>query len=166
MNADFYERGHVSGYSGFIVWVVSVWHQKPWAMTGQFSQQTTGTSRGHAGRRAWVRKEEGTLVIVSYHTLVKLGGFMVLFSTLCFEQFQTYRKVERLVQQSFIIHIRFKNCYYFAIFASLYISLFLSLFLFWPHIFAGSFFPRPGIEPAPLAMKAQSPYCGITRGFP
>ena len=74
-------------------------------MTGQFSQQTTGTSRGHAGRRAWVRKEEGTLVIVSYHTLVKLGGFMVLFSTLCFEQFQTYRKVERLVQQSFIIHI-------------------------------------------------------------
>ena len=67
-------------------------------MTGQFSQQTTGTSRGHAGRRAWVRKEEGTPVVVSYHVLVKLCGFMFLFSIFYFEQFQTYRKVGRPMQ--------------------------------------------------------------------
>ena len=132
-------------------------------MTGQFSQQTTGTSRGHAGRRAWVRKEEGTLVVVSYHTLVKLGGFMVLFSTLCFEQFQTYRKVERLVQQTIIYYsykvqklLLFCHICFF-----IYFSLSLSFF-FWPHIFAGSFFPRPGIEPAPLAMKVQV----LTTGLP
>ena len=148
MNADFYERGHVSGYSGFIVWVVSVWHQKPWAMTGQFSQQTTGTSRGHAGRRAWVRKEEGTLVVVSYHTLVKLGGFMVLFSTLCFEQFQTYRKVERLVQQTIIYYsykvqklLLFCHICFF-----IYFSLSLSFFFFGHTSSLGASFPDQGLN--------------------
>lgn len=132
MNADFYERGHVNGYSGFIVW-----HQKPWPMTGQFSQQTTGTSRGHAGRRAWVRKEEGTPVVVSYHVLVKLCGFMFLFSIFYFEQFQTYRKVERLVQQAIIYYsYKVQKLLLFChICFSLYIYLFLSfsVFFFFGH---------------------------------
>ena len=50
-------------------------------------------ARGHG----WERRREHPGV-VSYHILLKLGGLMFLFSILYFEQFQTYRKVERLVQ--------------------------------------------------------------------
>lgn len=63
-------------------------------MTGQFSQQTTGTSRGHAGRRAWVRKEEGTPVVVSYHVLVKLCRFMFLFSFFILNNFKPIEKLK------------------------------------------------------------------------
>lgn len=50
-------------------------------------------ARGHG----WERRREHPGV-VCYHILLKLGGLMFLFSILYFEQFQTYRKVERLVQ--------------------------------------------------------------------
>lgn len=69
-----YKRKHINGSGGFIVWVVSAWHQKPRAVIGQFSQQTLiPLGDLWVGGHRWERMREHPL-IVSYSMLFKLGN--------------------------------------------------------------------------------------------